>query len=103
MTTLIPVAIFGWVLVMLILFATIKPARAVVVGVVAGWLLLPVTSYSLKGFVDIDKSTAIALSAAIAVLAMDSKALGRFRLGWVDLPMLLWCVAPLPIARSSFT
>jgi hypothetical protein len=62
-------------------------------------MFLPVTGLEVLGF-DYDKNTVVPLAVFLAVLVFDSARLTRFRPGWIDLPIALFCAAPL---ASSFS
>lgn len=56
MTSLVPIAIFGWPLIVLALFTVVPPRRAVIIGMLGAWLFLPVVAgYRLPGMPDITK------------------------------------------------
>ena len=89
------VALLGWMPLVAMLFASLRPQRAVLVAYVAGWLFLPVADLQLLGFFDYSKGTAVPLVVFAAVLVFDSAALRRLRFTRLDLPVIAFCVAPL--------
>lgn len=96
---------FGWPLVVLALFATMRPRRAVIASVVIGWLFLPMSSYKLGGVLSVlpnySKLTATSLAIVLAALVFDAMRLLRFRPRIWDAPMALWCLAPLASSLSN--
>jgi hypothetical protein len=95
----------------LLLFRFVAPARAVAATCFAGWLLLPVGHFP-KGSADVVFPywiTGVAVPsdmlltkmwwppvlAFAGVLLRDRKTLSRWRPGWIDVPMFLWCLWPI--------
>ncbi len=95
MNWLVPAALYGWMPFVAILFATLSPARAVIVSYLAGWMFLPVAEFELFGFFDFTKVIAVPLVVFLAVLAFDMQSLRRLRFTALDLPVAVFCVAPL--------
>jgi hypothetical protein len=94
MTVLVPITLYGWVIVAVILFAVLPPRRAVLVAFITGWLFLPQAAIEFSGLPDLTKVTAASMGALIGVLLFDAGRLTAFRFSWVDLPMAAWCLAP---------
>jgi hypothetical protein len=95
------IALIGWVPVVVLLFVVLRPRNALLVAFVAGWLFLPVANLSLPGLPDYGKMEATSLGALLGVLLFDPRAVMRLRPSWVDLPLVLWCLAPIPTALSN--
>ena len=95
MQILIYITLLGWIPVCLLLFVVLPPQRAVVVGVVGGWLLLPPTGIALPGLPDYNKIMAPVVGVTLATLIFQPNRLLAFRLKWFDLPALLWSSCPL--------
>jgi tetratricopeptide (TPR) repeat protein len=88
------VALFGWVPLVLTLF-TLLPARgAVVASSIAAWLVLPPVGIDLPGLPNYDKAAAATVGILVGTLLFQPHRFTQFRLRRIDLPMLLWCVAP---------
>ncbi len=94
MSVLVPIALFGWIPVVLLLFAALRPRRAVVTAFVAGWLFLPMAGYGVPGLPDYTKMTATCVGVLLGVAFFDASRLAAFRPKLVDLPMLVWCACP---------
>ena len=92
---LIYIALIGWIPFCLLLFMVLPPHRAVVVGVVGGWLILPPAGIPIPGFPDYDKIMAPMAGVTLATLIFQPNRLLAFRPRWFDLPALLWCFCPL--------
>ncbi len=100
MTILVPVALFGWIPLILLLFLLLPPRRAVIVAFIGAWLFLPMAGYSITGLPDFTKTTATSYGALLGVVLFDAARLIRFRPSWIDLPMAVWFLVPL---ASSIT
>jgi len=89
------IALFGWIPIVLLLFALLPARRAVVASSIAAWLLLPPTGIDLPGLPPYDKTVAATVGILLATVIFELNRLIAFRLRWFDLPMLLWCLCPL--------
>jgi hypothetical protein len=112
MPEVIPFVLWSWVPVTLLLFWKLPPARAAAIALVGGWLFLPTARFSADvAGVDFPywimpaclpseywttKARVIGVSLLLGVMAFDPKAWTRFRPSFFDLPMLGWCLVPLP-------
>ena len=94
MTMLVNIALFGWVLVVLVAFILLPPRRAVLVSMLAGWMFLPNAGYSFQGLPDYDKYGAVALSVLLGVALFDPNRLTRLRFHWIDVPIVVFCISP---------
>lgn len=97
MTPLVPLALFGFLPLVLYLFNRFPAQRAVVVSFVAGYLFLPqpgfVASYRfVQGIPPYEKISAISYCVLVAIIVFDSKRLSSFQPSWIDVPMLSWCL-----------
>ncbi len=95
------VVLFGWLPMAAAVFALLRPRDAVLTVFVAGWLFLPVATVRLSGAPDYGKMEATCLGALAGVMLFDAHRLARFRAHWIDLPLLLWCIAPIPTSLSN--
>jgi hypothetical protein len=95
---LVPLALFGWIPVVLLVFSQLPPRKAVILLFMAGWMFLPSGEgaiFKVQGIPEYTKSSATCLGLLLAVVLFDAPALGRLRWRWVDLPMVLFCLSPL--------
>jgi hypothetical protein len=92
--------IWGWPALAVALFAFMPPRRALVAGLVIGWLFLPQIALPLP-FVKWDKHTATAVGAILGVLIFDTQKLFSFRPTLVDVAMAVWCFVPYSSAVSN--
>jgi hypothetical protein len=99
-------AFFGWFVVVLILFHRLPKARALVIAVIGGVLLLPVVyilptqagmppPLRIGALFSMTKDNVVILAALAGALATDARGLLAFRPRWFDVPMLVWCFLPL--------
>lgn len=101
MNALVPIALFGWVPLLLGAFALLPARRAVLLAYLAGWLFLPVAEYDLPGFPDWDKVAATNVGVFLGMLLFDRRRARGPSLAWIDLPMLLWCVSPFATSIAN--
>jgi len=95
MTFLVPIMLFGWVPLTILLFMSLPAHRAVLVSVIGGWLLLPTAGYILPGFPDYGKGTAIALGLILGGWLSGKRQAASFEWRIYDLPMIIWCLCPM--------
>lgn len=98
MSFTVPVTLFGWLGVALLLFAYLPPRRAMLAGLIGAWLFLPMAGY-LFPLLQYDKIAAVGLGLLLGVCMFDSRRLLAFRPRRFDLPALVLCLSP---AISTF-
>ena len=91
---LVPLVLFGFIFVFLLLFAFLPPRRAAIASFLSAWLFMPVASYEIEGFPEYSKLFATCFGILLAVVIFDFKRLIMFRPKWHDLPIILWCLTP---------
>jgi hypothetical protein len=91
---LVYVALFGWIPLILLMFAVMAPRRATIYGFLIAWLFLPMSHLKLDGIPDYNKMSAACFGVLISALIFDSATLFAFRPRIWDLPMLIWCIVP---------
>ncbi|WP_028584987.1 hypothetical protein [Desulfogranum mediterraneum] len=100
MSLLVPVMLFGWVPLTVLLFFRIKPHHAALVCVIGGMLFLPMTGYSFSGFPDYSKETAIALGLILGGRLSGKGQEFPLKIQLYDMLMIAWCLCPI---ASSLT
>ena len=101
MTFLVPVMLFGWIPISVIIFHRLKPHHAVLVVLIGGVLFLPTATYNISGFPDYSKATAIGLGLILGGrLSGSRKAAVGFQYKLYDIPVALFCLSSL---MSSLT
>jgi hypothetical protein len=94
MTPLVPIAMFGWIGVVVFLFARFPARRAALIGFLGGLMLLPVATFPIAGFPDYTKTNAIAVGVLLGVVAVDFRGIRALRPAWSDVPIVLFCTSP---------
>ena len=98
---LVYIVMFGWLPVVLYLFRWLPAQRAVIVSFITAWLFLPLAKFPLPVFPEYTKMSATCYSILLATIVFDVKRFKSFQLGWLDLPMLVWCVCPFASSISN--
>ena len=81
--------------IILLLFQRLPTNRAVVIGFIIAWLFLPQrTQFAFPGLPDYDRTSATSYSIMLATYLYQPQTFGTFKFGWLDIPMLMWCIAP---------
>jgi tetratricopeptide (TPR) repeat protein len=88
-------ALFGWIPIVLMMFAVLRPQRAAAVAVVGAWLLLPPIIIPIAHLPDYSKSTAATLGILLATAIFCPHRILGFRTRWFDLPMVGWFLSPI--------
>ncbi|PLX48485.1 MAG: hypothetical protein C0613_10710 [Desulfobulbaceae bacterium] len=101
MTPLVPVMLFGWVPFTILLFMRLPAHRAVLVAVIGGWLFLPTVGYNWQGIPPYNKYVAISLGLMLGGWLSGQRFKADFKWKLCDLPMLLWCLSPIPTALTN--
>jgi hypothetical protein len=102
MTFLVPLMMFGWILLTAALFRHMPAHRAVIVSVVGGVLFLPAAVYNIAPFPRYTKDVAIAASVFIGGFFCRPQDRKLLRLNVYDIPMLMWCfISPLATSLSN--
>jgi hypothetical protein len=98
---LVPIALFGWIPALLLIFALLPPRRAVIVAFLLAWLFLPVARYPIAGLPDYTKMSATCAGVLLATALFDPGRFLAFRPHWFDVPMAIWCAVPLATSLSN--
>ena len=90
---LVPITLFGYPFFVMFLFKKFEHRLAATIAYVAGWMFLPNAEYNIF-LLHHTKTTVIAIGILISINLYDKKRFSNFQFNAVDLPMLLWCIAP---------
>jgi hypothetical protein len=102
MNSVAPLAMFGWIPVVFLLFALLPPRRAVIVAFIVGWLFLPQYTVKLQdGIPAYSRIMATCVGTLLAACVFDGGRVLAFRPKWIDLPMLVWCLCPFASSMSN--
>ena len=98
----VAIALFGWIPVVLGMFGVLPPRRAVIAAFLLAWLFLPMAGFKLAEGVPVyDKMSATSVGVLLGMVVFDLRRLQSFRAGWIDLPMLMWCLSPIASSLSN--
>ena len=92
---LVPAALLAWLPMVYAIFSRIRPYQAAAICFTLGWMFLPVAGIPLKGLPDFTKVSATCVGIFIAAWTFDRDRFSNFRPQLIDIPMTLWCLAPL--------
>jgi hypothetical protein len=98
---LVPLALFGWIPAIVIMFMVLPPKRAVIVAFLGAWMFLPIASYQIKGLPDYTKVSATCAGVFLATSIFDARRFLALRPAWYDLVMLVWCFVPMLSAQTA--
>ena len=94
--------LLAWLPIVFYLFVLFPPRKAVIVSFIGGLLFLPQrTQFALPLIPDYRGMIATCYGILLAILVYDSPRLNSFKPGWVDIPMLIWCVCPFASSVSN--
>jgi hypothetical protein len=65
------------------------------------WMFLPQTGFHFTGFPDYTKMSATCIGVLLAASIFDSQRLFGFRPRWFDLPLFIFCLAPVPSSLAN--
>lgn len=102
MNAFVPIALFGWIPVVVSLFTVLPPRRAILAAFLIAWLFLPeAAGLKVPLLPAYTKMTAATLGALLGVVLFDLRRLLGFRPHWVDMPLVLWCIARVGTSLSN--
>lgn len=101
MPELVPIALVAWIPIVVGLFTWFEPRRAVMVAFIAGFLFLPQGQIVLAGLPELTRTASTSIGVLIGALLLDTGRVVGFRPRWVDIPMMLWCLAPLASSMAN--
>lgn len=95
MVALIPVVMFGSIPVIFYLFMRFPAQRAVIISFVVAWLFLPQVSYPIPILPPLTKISTACYGILLATIIYDTERITTFKPGWLDIPMVIWCLCPI--------
>lgn len=101
MTSLVPIALFGWIVIGAMLFSVMSGRRAAMVAFIGAWLFLPVGQIGVPGLPDLTKSSAASAAVLLGILIFDLPRVLAIRPSIWDLPMVVWCLSPIPSSLTN--
>jgi hypothetical protein len=97
----VPIALYGWFVVVLALFSCLPVRRAVLISFVGAWLFLPQAGIPITGLPDVTKISVTSFGVMAGIIVFTPGLLRQYRLSWVDLPVIVWCLSPLGSSISN--
>lgn len=94
MSFTVPLAMFGWIPLVLVLFRVLPPRRAVMAAFFAAWMFLPNYTYSFPGMPDYDKTTAASIGILLGSLLFAREPWKDLTFDARDALIVLWCLTP---------
>ena len=89
-----------WIPATLFAFLYMKPWRAIILTHIVGYCVLPHGEIYVPALPDIDRMTVIALGCMLGVMWV--RPIDPWpKLRWIDIPVLLWCSAPMISSLSN--
>lgn len=101
MTELIPIALFGWIPCVLLLFVYLPQKTAMVLAFLIASLFLPNASYELPGIPNYNKLSAATYGVLLATAIWNPLRFANYRPHWIDIFPAVWCLVPIPSAISN--
>ncbi|MBD3880500.1 O-antigen ligase domain-containing protein [Phormidium tenue FACHB-886] len=92
---------FLWIPIVLYLFASLPARKAVIISFLVAWLFLPQAELMLPGVPDYNKISATCYGILLATFIFDVGRFQTFKFGWLDLPMLIWCLCPFVSSMTN--
>jgi hypothetical protein len=85
---------FSWIPAVLYIFSRYPARKAMIMSFIFAWLFLPVVVFKLPGIPDYTKMSAACYGILLATFLFNTKRISSFKVSWVDIPMMLWCISP---------
>ena len=101
MSPLVNIIMFGWLPFVIYLFRWMPAQRAIIFSFIAAWLFLPQAAFPVSGLPDYTKMSATCYGVLLATFLFDAQRFSSFQLGWLDLPIMVWCVCPFASSISN--
>jgi hypothetical protein len=84
-------ALFLWLPMVVGIFVSMPPRRAVVFSFIFAWLALPTVGFGLPGLPDYTKMSATVAGVLGSAIVLDQARFLALRPRWFDVPMIVWC------------
>ena len=109
------IALLVWIPISLYFFWRFPPRVAVLINFIGGWAVLPSANFThtdalfpywilgtcLPSNYFLTKASVTGLTCLVGILLFDRRRFAQFRLGLMDIPMLVWCIVPLLSAVAN--
>lgn len=87
--------LLSWIPIVLYLCRWLPAQRAVVLAFIVAFQFLPQFQIVLPALIPFTKMAATTYGIVMGTILFDAQRLKSFRLGWIDLPVILWCLCPI--------
>ncbi|MEM9165713.1 MAG: O-antigen ligase domain-containing protein [Planctomycetota bacterium] len=87
--------LYAWFPIVLAMFAYLKHRVAVAMAFAAGWCFLPIVRLRVPSLPDYSKISATSSAVLLGTLLFHTWLFTRFRLKFIDLPILIYCASPI--------
>ena len=102
MNPITSLVMIAWIPIVLYLFYRFPAPKAVIISFIVAWLFLPQKAgFSFPGFPDYERMSATVYGILLCTFIYDVGRFRQFQPGWLDLPMLVWCICPLFSSLSN--
>ena len=103
MTPQAQLAMVAWLPIIFYLFNRYPPRTAVMMSFLGGLMFLPErgAGFALPLIPDYTGMVATCYGIVLALAVYDSDRLSSLKLGWTDIPMLIWCICPFFSSMSN--
>ena len=103
MTPQAQLAMIAWLPIVFYFFTRYPPRTAVMVSFLGGLMFLPQrgAGFSLPIIPDYKGMTATCYGIMLAMAVYDSERFSSLKLGWTDIPMLIWCISAFFSSMSN--
>ena len=101
MSLIADLVMYGWIPAIIYIFIGFPAQRAVIISFILAWLFLPQAEYPLLGLPDYTKISATCYGILLSTFIYDVGRFKSFQFGWLDLPMLIWCLCPFASSISN--
>lgn len=103
MTPQAQLAMIAWLPIVFYFFTRYPPRTAVMVSFLGGLMFLPQrgAGFSLPVIPDYKGMTATCYGIMLAMAVYDAERFSSLKLGWTDIPMLLWCICAFFSSMSN--
>jgi hypothetical protein len=91
---LVPLALFGWIPVVIVLFAVLPAKSATAYAFAIGWCFLPIAGYSLPGLPDYTKTFATSIGALLGLATFHAHLFLKLRGSLLDIALAVFCLSP---------
>jgi hypothetical protein len=95
-----PIALYGWIIVIIRLFSSMPARKAVIISIMGSFLFLPMSTIKILPLIpELNKDTSIGYGILLGELFSGARKQNPLKMGAYDVPMIIFCFLS-PIASS---